>query len=92
MPAPLHQEGNWDLRWIRTVIEDEAIRTDVDRTVALWIRAGLSANEAWFELTRERRRYASWEAVRGWMMRWARRDHRLESAQLLLPGLDRRAA
>lgn len=92
MVAPVHPQGSPAGGWIQAVIENEAIRTDVDRTIALWISAGLNANEAWFELTRECRRYASWGQVRGWMLRWARRDHRLENAQLPLPGFGRRAA
>lgn len=91
MARPIDPRGYPAGGWILAVIEDEAIVTDVDRTIALWVTNGLDANVVWYELTRERRRYASWGQVRGWMLRWARRDHRLQSAQLSLPGFGRAA-
>lgn len=89
MAAPVHPHSGYPAGgWIPA-------RADVDRTIAL-LKPNLDVNAVWLLLAEERRRYATWAEVRGFMLGWARRDAEAarpnDEEQPLLPGFDRAAA
>ena len=44
---------------------------DVADTIALWIKTGIVAVDAWQELTGERRRFVTWAQVEDFMIGWS---------------------
>lgn len=68
----------------REPLQLQATLGDVQTTMALWQRAGLSTVETWLALTGERRAHVGAGEIYGFMCRWAERPRRL-ATQLELP-------